>query len=194
MRNQLFFSIEPSSENGRILKGKAIVYDTPSKLRKDSQGYWRTIIKKDAFNESLKSDIFAYYAHDNKAILGRTGNDSLKLINTDSGLYFELILGDTTLMEDVYKMVKSRLVSECSFGVSNIEDYWKSEEIEHNGSMIKVDTRYITGGTVFEITLTPNGAFGETEVSLYDNPGSNRPVIKQSNVSIYKAKLKLLTI
>ncbi|NTH12278.1 HK97 family phage prohead protease [Agrobacterium rhizogenes] len=71
-----------------------------------------------AFSESLRSnpDVLALENHDYSRVIGRTANGSLKLVEDNIGLRFELTPPDTTAGRDALEMVRSKTAGGLSFG------------------------------------------------------------------------------
>lgn len=66
--------------------------------------------------------------HDDRNLLASTSNGSLVLSEDEKGLKFEATLVDTTLGLDTYKMIRSNLIANMSFGFYNAVDAWNKGE------------------------------------------------------------------
>lgn len=141
-----------------VIEGYPIVFNQEAYIDLGFDG-WFEQIDRNAFANADMSDVALKYNHnDNKLILARTRNDSLKLTIDDHGVFMHAELIDTTEATDVYKMVKSGLLQEGSFAFTVTDD---REELK-DGQV----HRTITGiGKLFDVAICPNGAYGDlTEI------------------------------
>ena len=107
------------------------------------------------------SDVVLRYNHNDLGfvILARTRNNSLQLKIDDKGVFMHAELIDTTTNRDIYKMVKSELLTEGSFAFTVSDE---TEEIKDGKSH-----RTITGvGKLFDVSICDNGAYGDA-TSIY---------------------------
>jgi HK97 family phage prohead protease len=119
---------------------------------------FRERIAKGAFKEALsKNDIRALWSHDSSAILGRTGNETLKLKEDDIGLSFDLELPDTTLGRDTFTSISRRDITAMSFGFFVEQDDWI---LADDGSAV----RTIIQADLFEISPVAFPAYPQTTV------------------------------
>lgn len=142
-----------------IIEGYPIVFDREAYIDCGFDG-WYEKVDRNAFANADMSDVALKYNHnDNKLILARTRNDSLKLTVDDHGVFMHAELIDTTEATDVYKMVRSGLLTEGSFAFTVTSD---TETVDDN----KAVHRTITGiGKLFDVAICPNGAYGDlTEI------------------------------
>lgn len=145
------FSIE---QKGRTLTGYAARFNSEANI-----GDFVEVIRQGAFARTLAApsavNIRAIYEHDDTALLGRVGAGTLRLVEDDVGLAFELDLPDTSLGRDLAELVKRGDVAGCSFGFMVAKDSWMP------GPM-----RELRDVDLFEITLTSRPAYDSTSVSL----------------------------
>ena len=142
-----------------IIEGYPIVFDEETYIDMGFDG-WYEKVDRNAFANADMSDVALKYNHnDNKLILARTRNGSLTLTIDDHGVFMHAELIDTTEATDVYKMVKSGLLTEGSFAFTVTDD---TETVDEN----KAVHRTITGiGKLFDVAICPNGAYGDlTEI------------------------------
>lgn len=150
--------VRADEESKMIIEGYPIVFDRETYIDCGFDG-WYEKVDRNAFANADMSDVALKYNHnDNKLILARTRNDSLKLTIDDHGVFMHAELIDTTEATDVYKMVRSGLLSEGSFAFTVTDD---REELK-DGQV----HRTITGiGKLFDVAICPNGAYGDlTEI------------------------------
>lgn len=141
-----------------IIEGYPVVFGKEAYIDCGFDG-WFEQIDRSAFDNTDMSDVALKYNHnDNKLILARTRNDSLKLTIDDHGVFMHAELIDTTEATDVYKMVKSGLLTEGSFAFTVTDDREEFKDGEVH--------RTITGiGKLFDVAICPNGAYGDlTEI------------------------------
>ncbi len=141
-----------------IIEGYPIVFDREAFIDCGFDG-WYEKVDRNAFANTDMSDVALKYNHnDNKLILARTRNGSLTLSIDDHGVFMHAELIDTTEATDVYKMVRSGLLTEGSFAFTVTDD--REEIVEGQVH------RTITGiGKLFDVAICPNGAYGDlTEI------------------------------
>jgi uncharacterized protein len=139
------------------LAGYAAVYNSHSQ---DLGGFVERIMPG-AFKRSLSNpdQIRALLEHDHKQVLGRVGSKTLSLQEDSKGLYFELLLPDTSYARDLGVLVERGDISGCSFGfrVPAGGDRWEMRSGTLTRDLITVD--------LHEITITSNPAYLDTEVA-----------------------------
>lgn len=88
---------------------------------------FREKISKGAFTRAIESapriDFLA--EHDSSKILSTTDNDSLQIWEDAEGLKIRAKICPTTYGEDIYKLMKHKIVNHMSFGFRVIADKWK---------------------------------------------------------------------
>lgn len=149
---------DEQDENKMIVEGYPIVFDKETYIDCFFDG-WYEKIDRNAFANADMSDVALKYNHnDNILILARTRNKSLTLTIDEHGVFMHAELIDTTTNRDVYKMVKSGLLTEGSFAFTVTD--WNEELIDGDVH------RTITGiGKLFDVAICPNGAYGDlTEI------------------------------
>ncbi len=149
---------DEQSNEKMIIEGYPIVFDKETYIDCGFDG-WYEKVDRNAFANADMSDVALKYNHnDNKLILARTRNGSLKLTIDERGVFMHAELIDTTEAVDVYKMVKSGLLTEGSFAFTVTDDREELKEGQVH--------RTITGiGTLFDVAICPNGAYGDlTEI------------------------------
>lgn len=147
------------TEGKMIVEGYPIVFNKEAFIRGWDGGFFEKI-DPHAFDEADMSDVALKYNHDDGfLILARTRNGSLTLTPDEKGVFMHAELIDTTTNADVYKMVKSGLLTEGSFAFTVSAD---KEEIAPDNSI----HRTVTGiGKLFDVSICPNGAYGDlTEI------------------------------
>lgn len=149
---------DEQSEEKMIVEGYPIVFDKETYIDCGWDG-WYEQIDRNAFTNTDMTDVVLTHNHDEgKEILARTRNESLKLSIDEHGVFMHAELIDTTTNRDIYKMVKSGLLTEGSFAFTVTDD---SEELI-NGEV----HRTIKGiGKLFDVAICTRGAYGDlTEI------------------------------
>lgn len=142
-------SLEPES---RKIEG-LIPYDSIS----EDLGFFE-LLSPGCFTKTLQEskDIRCLYGHDDNQLLARTKNGSLTFVDGTDGLHFFFEAPDTQLGNDVLTMVRSELISGCSFGF-----YAINEKIEvRNGERVRV----VTEAKLIEVSLVGSPAYSESSV------------------------------
>lgn len=82
-----------------------------------------------AFTKTLEEqDVRALFNHHEDHVLGRLGAGTLRMVEDDDGLAYEIDLPDTTIGRDVAELLRRGDVSGSSFGFRVIEDEWGETE------------------------------------------------------------------
>lgn len=143
-------------------KGYAAVFN------EDSQdlGGFKERISPGAFGESiLKDDVRALVNHDPNYVIGRNKSGTLRLMEDDKGLYFEVKAPKTQWARDLKVSVERGDIDQCSFGFLVEEDEWQRE-----GEM---DMRTLKRCSLFDVSIVTYPAYEGTSVrsakEVYEN-------------------------
>lgn len=141
-----------------IVEGYPIVFDKEAYIEGWDGGFYEKV-DRHAFDKADMSDVALKYNHnDNVFIMARTKNGSLTLTPDDHGVFMHAELIDTDTNKDVYKMVKSGLLTEGSFAFTVSDDREEVKDGEIHRTILGV-------GTLFDVAICPNGAYGNlTEI------------------------------
>lgn len=153
------------------LAGYALKYN---KFSEDLGGF-KEVIKPGAFTESLKTaDVRALIDHDPSLILGRNTASTLRLIDDEVGLGFEVDV-DTriTYASNLLISVGRGDKDQCSFGFFCDECEWDW----YPGGQDLV-LRSITLGRLFDISVVTYPAYVDTEVALRSLDAIARPDLR----------------
>lgn len=107
---------EPTADGKEalILRGRPIIYDTPT-LIEDGSGSYTEIIRSGALDGADLSDVRLLYNHDlGKVPLARTPK-TMSLTLDSEGLTFEAVLPETAGAKEVYEAVRRGDLSGMSF-------------------------------------------------------------------------------
>lgn len=119
-KSDLQIRSENIDSNEKIIEGYFAVFNTPTKL---TEGLYEELAPT-AFDESLKNnDIRCLFNHDTAVVLGRTGNDTLKLHVDKKGLYGSVVINPNDKQAcDIYERVARGDLQGCSFGFFPVEE------------------------------------------------------------------------
>lgn len=152
--------IREDDDGNRTLSGYAVKWEKKSQVLGMFYKF-REQIKKGAFLESLNDDDQRFlWSHDTSKVLGRTKNNTLRLKEDDTGLWFELDLPKTTLGNDTYESIKRGDVDGVSFGF-NVPD--GGDEVTEPDDDLPLRT--ITKAKLMEISAVAFPAYPDSQVS-----------------------------
>jgi HK97 family phage prohead protease len=72
-----------------------------------------------------QADVLALVDHDPSALLARTRNKSLDLIEDSRGLHFRIELPKTSLADDILALADAGTLGGASFGFRALKDTWQ---------------------------------------------------------------------
>ncbi|HEM6081666.1 TPA: HK97 family phage prohead protease [Streptococcus suis] len=151
------FQTREEQESGDlILSGYFIKFDEETELW---PGYFE-VIKREGVEKAIKdADIRALFNHDHSLVLGRTGNDTVRLGVDDVGLFGDIIINkDDPQAVGAYARVQRGDVIGCSFGFFPIKI---DTEVRDDGSYL--DT--ILDLEIFEVSPCTFPAYPQTEIA-----------------------------
>jgi hypothetical protein len=106
-------------------------------------GGFREMLTPGCFADALKtSDVRALFNHDPNHVLGRNMAGTLRIMEDDKGLRFEIDPPDTACARDLMVSMSRGDISQCSFGfrVAEDGDAWRKEpDGTYLRSILKVD-------------------------------------------------------
>lgn len=105
------------------LTGTAAVYN-----QEYDTGWFTETIEPGAFADVLKSDpdIRCLFNHNADNVLGRTKNGTLRIADSAEGLRYDCDTDETSIGQDVQRMVARGDVDGCSFSFDVAEDDWQA--------------------------------------------------------------------
>ena len=154
-----------SGENGEpdklIITGKPVVFDDPTFLYRDLDGY-RIYEKIDrhAFDEADMSDVIFNMNHGGR-VYARTRNNSLQLNVKDDGVYMESELWpDDPGHLALYRDIKRGNIDRMSFAFTVRTVRWEDddEELTSTRTIMKIDR-------LFDVSAVDIPAYDATEIS-----------------------------
>ncbi|HEM3616820.1 TPA: HK97 family phage prohead protease [Streptococcus suis] len=181
------FQTREEQESGDlILSGYFIKFDEETELWPD----YFEVIKREGVEKAIKdADIRALFNHDHSLVLGRTGNDTVRLGVDDVGLFGDIIINkDDPQAVGAYARVQRGDVIGCSFGFFPIKI---NTEERDDGSYL--DT--ILDLEIFEVSPCTFPAYPQTEIAARQKDfesqlRANRETLDQRKKEI-KEKFKL---
>ena len=136
--------------------GYAAVFD---KLSQNLGGFVERIAPG-AFRSTLKqADVRALYNHEPDHLLGRSAAGTLRMVEDDKGLRYEVDLPNTTLGRDVAELLRRGDISGSSFGFRTISDEWSETEDGY-------PLRTLTETALRDVGPVTFPAYSDTEASL----------------------------
>lgn len=150
-----------ASDDGKMIAGYAAVFNVLS----DDVGWFREMVMPGAFTRCLASDpdVRALFNHDSNIVLGRTRSGTLRLSEDTRGLKFDCDMPETSMGQDILKMIKRGDVSQCSFGFMVNEQNWREEKDDKGDFQV---TRELTDVELFDVSPVTYPAYPQTSVSL----------------------------
>jgi len=98
-------------------------------VRSQNLGGFVEQVAPGAFTKTIKDqDVRALFNHNEDHVLGRMGAATLRLIEDDEGLAYEIDLPDTSVGRDLRAMLERGDVVGSSFGFRTIDDEWGEDE------------------------------------------------------------------
>jgi uncharacterized protein len=150
--------LRENEDGTKTLSGYAVKWEKKSHVL----GYYykfREQFQKGAFADSLKNDDQRFlWSHDTSKVLGRTKNNTLRLMEDGIGLRFEIDLPDTTLGDDTYKSIKRGDVDGVSFG-------FKAEDDDVVAPEDDLPIRTVKKAKLVEVSAVAFPAYPDSEVS-----------------------------
>lgn len=145
----------PDNE-GLVIEGRAIVYDTPTVLYRDGDTEYKEQIARGALEGADMKDCCLKYNHSDTAlILARCRGGSLVLNDTAMGLDFRANMFDTQFARDCKELVKNGAL-QCSFAFTVKEESYDRQT--HMRTIKKIDK-------LFDVSIVSDPAYSDTYVS-----------------------------
>jgi hypothetical protein len=141
-----------------VIKGYAIVFN---KLSDDLGGFREQVAPKSCKNTILNDDIRAAQNHDPNYILGRNKAGTLKLVEDDEGVHFDIDPPDTQWCRDLQVSINRGDINQCSFKFNAIKDSWENKK---DGSVI----RTLDEIKLFDISIVTYPAYQQTSAKVRD--------------------------
>lgn len=169
MESRLSVELRAASVEGNTLFGVAHAFGARAQVVRGTYEQFAA----GAFDHVLAQptqDTRAFWQHDQRLLLGRQGNGTLRLEPTEEGLAFEIDLPSTTYANDLKELVLRGDLDEMSFGF--IPDQMRLTKAT-DGLQVRTHTRV---GALVDISPVSLPAFTGTSVTLRTSaPESESP-------------------
>lgn len=150
------FRVDRSGEQPRIT-GYAVRY---SQLSDPIWGLFREKVAPGAFRNALKiSDPRALQNHDPNRILGRTSSGTLKVIEDEEGLRYEIFPPGTSYAADLMESIERGDVRESSFAMIVARDEWEDRDDMSIRTILEVEE-------LFDVSPVTYPAYPSSSVGL----------------------------
>lgn len=137
------------------ITGYAAVFNSPS----DDLGGFREIIRPGAFTKTIQEgDVRGLWNHNPDYVLGRTKSGTLKLLEDEVGLRFELTPPDTQWARDAMTTIRRGDVDQMSFAFRVVRDDWTNADGQ--------TTRYLGEVKLFDISPVTFPAYPQTSAQV----------------------------
>ena len=124
VKEQREFRMENAEYEGNVIRGYAAVYNSDSEW----MGGFYEQIEAGAFDGVMNDDTRAYFNHDENLLLGRVSSGTLKISTDARGLYYEVLLPNTTYANDLVELMKRGDVNQSSFAFLIEKDRWEQRD------------------------------------------------------------------
>jgi HK97 family phage prohead protease len=155
-RSAIELRAEGDKQSPRLV-GHAAIFNSPSQ----DLGGFIEVVRPGAFTRTLKSnrDPLALVQHMPQLVLGRRSAGTLRLIEDNKGLAFEIDVPDTTAARDLLVSVERGDVKGASFAFSTPDggDRWEVRGDKVIRELVDVD--------LHEVTITAQPAYLDTSVA-----------------------------
>lgn len=145
--------LRSAQEEGREVEGYAVVFNQSADL-----GWFTEEIDSHAFDNADMSNVYLLFNHDDNNVLAGTTNGSLQMTIDERGLKQTSNIIDTSIGEDVLKLVKNGLINKMSFAFTIDPDggeEWISGEDKDHRIIRKIDH-------LFDLSLVTYPAYPQT--------------------------------
>jgi HK97 family phage prohead protease len=149
--------LDEAQDKPKKIVGYAARYDQMS----ENLGGFREKIAPGAFDNADLSDVRALFNHDPNYILGRTGNNTLRLTNTVDGLAMENDPPDVQYARDLLEVIRRGDVNQMSFAFNVPEggDKWEKIDGEWQRTLYRI-------GRVFDVSVVTYPAYPTTSAAV----------------------------
>ena len=117
-----------------------------------------------AFKDAINSEnIYALFNHDPSAVLGNTGAKTLKLIEDEKGLAYQITPPDTGVGKDVTTLIKRGDIRKSSFGFSLVVDGEDVSRINDGKDMLRIIRKV---ESLYDVSPVTYPAYSSTEAHV----------------------------
>ncbi|MEK5171811.1 HK97 family phage prohead protease [Heyndrickxia sp. FSL W8-0496] len=160
-----------TNEQPLMISGYASVFNSKTSIG----DYFEEVIAPGAFARSLaENDVRALFNHNWDKVLGRTKSGTLRLMEDERGLKFEVDLPNTTAARDLVESMERKDIDQCSFGFIATEEDWNYS--------VEPALRTVIEADLFEISVVSIPAYDDTEAALVRSKEIDRSVEKRIKI------------
>lgn len=145
---------DPKKEQ-MIVRGTAVVFDTPTCIYECDGIKYYEIIDRGAFGGCDMSDVIFKYNHGGKTV-ARLRNKTLRLDISGEGLLIEADLSGTTAGKELYEEIRGGYVDKMSFAFSVAEETYSNETRTRTITKIK---------KLYDVSAVDIPAYNETSIT-----------------------------
>jgi uncharacterized protein len=145
-----------------VMEGRAAVFNSLSGVMKTKNGVaFQEKIMPGAFRNVVGGDCMALFNHNPDKVLGRKEAGTLRMMESEGGLDFEVDPPDTSYARDLRVSMDRGDIDKCSFGFSVAEggDAWARDE---RGMIVRSIN---TIAKMFDVSIVTYPAYDDTSVA-----------------------------
>lgn len=144
--------LRAKKDESRDVEGYAVVFNSTTDL-----GWFTEEIDEHAFDKTDMSNVYLLFNHDENNVLAGTPNNSLEMQIDNKGLFQRSTLVDTTIGEDVLKLVKNGLINKMSFAftIADGGEEWSERDGKEHRIIRDIDHLY-------DVSLVTYPAYSDT--------------------------------
>lgn len=147
------------------LRGYAAVFNEETMIGGAQWGF-REQIAPGAFADAIQTDdVRALFNHDDNQVLGRTKSGTLRLVEDDTGLKYEIDPPDTVVGRDVVNLVSRGDIDGSSFAFRVIEDQWEYPQAKSPNVPAPRPLRTVLKVELYDVSPVTYPAYPQTSVS-----------------------------
>lgn len=149
--------LRAAGDGSRTLSGRIAQFNVLS----DDLGGFVEVIRPGAFSDSLVTnpDVRALWNHSTDHVLGRTISGTLRLVEDNEALNFELDIPKTSTGNDLVELVTRGDVTGCSFGFTVDE-----ERLNYRGEELPL--RELLKVSLIEVSIVTFPAYAQADFDL----------------------------
>jgi len=104
-------------EDKKIIEGRALVFNSESRLLYEDNKEFNEVIEKDALEGADLSRAYLTYNHSKDYLFATLRGQSLSTVTDDDGMLFRAVLNNTQKANDMYEMVRNGDIAGLSFNM-----------------------------------------------------------------------------
>lgn len=178
-----------NTDNKMLIEGYAIMFEQPATHEFENRKFTETIKRSALLGTDMKDVPLRYNHNDNVMVMARTRNNSLQLIQDETGLKIMADLIDTQSNRDLYKSIQAGLIDKMSFAftISENGDAWIITDDETTREVNKIEK-------LWDVSVVDSPFYDSTSIyarslELLDN--EERRLDSLNELQVLKIKLKM---